>query len=258
MFIYRLTGPTGKVYIGKTERSEVNKRWKEHFRYSKDLSRLEHLYCAIRKHGWKAFTKEIIESVQTTAQLNAREQYWIDFYDSTNPVKGYNHTNGGTGGNTWLGLTESEVAERKARTSKKRKPTSEETKNKLSEARKAWLSKNPNPCKGRTPWNKGLKETAEQIEAKRQRQLGKKDSLETRKKKSEALKGKNKYPKTEAHKQKLREANLGKKLSKETRAKMSESRKGKPQRILTCPHCGKQGGTTMYRWHFDKCKEKDK
>jgi hypothetical protein len=27
---------------------------------------------------------------------------------------------------------------------------------------------------------------------------------------------------------------------------------------LTCPHCGKTGGNTMKRWHFDNCKNKGK
>lgn len=26
--------------------------------------------------------------------------------------------------------------------------------------------------------------------------------------------------------------------------------------VLTCPHCGKTGGNSMKRWHFDNCKEK--
>ena len=31
---------------------------------------------------------------------------------------------------------------------------------------------------------------------------------------------------------------------------------GKKQRIVRCPHCGKEGGaSTMPRWHFDNCKQ---
>ncbi len=33
--------------------------------------------------------------------------------------------------------------------------------------------------------------------------------------------------------------------------------KGRKQKILICPHCNKQGGTTMYRWHFNNCKFKN-
>ena len=49
--------------------------------------------------------------------------------------------------------------------------------------------------------------------------------------------------------------NLGKTHSEETKQKISESSKGKSQQIITCPHCGKEGGNkTMPRWHFDNCK----
>ena len=43
----------------------------------------------------------------------------------------------------------------------------------------------------------------------------------------------------------------------ETRAKLSEKNKGKHE-IVTCPHCGKSGGSrAMKRHHFDNCKEKN-
>ena len=32
--------------------------------------------------------------------------------------------------------------------------------------------------------------------------------------------------------------------------------KGVKQEIIRCPHCNKEGGTTMHRWHFDNCKLK--
>jgi hypothetical protein len=98
--------------------------------------------------------------------------------------------------------------------------------------------------------------------------------------------------KTISNEQRANSSNFhkGKKLSEETRAKMSASKIGKlhteeskqkmrkprgphtdetkakisaaasvqarnVQRIVTCPHCGKQGGAgTMPRWHFDRCR----
>ena len=61
--------------------------------------------------------------------------------------------------------------------------------------------------------------------------------------------------------------NIGKEHSAETCKKQSSSLKdfykdnghhasGKKQGIKICPHCEKQGGNSMLRWHFDKCKEK--
>lgn len=41
--------------------------------------------------------------------------------------------------------------------------------------------------------------------------------------------------------------------SPETRALMSKAHKGRPQKKIQCPHCGKWGGNTMGRWHFDNC-----
>lgn len=70
---------------------------------------------------------------------------------------------------------------------------------------------------------------------------------------SESHKGR---PKTLEHRRNLSICNLGKKLSPETCLKMSLSRKNKAQKKITCPHCGKMGGTTMHRWHFDFCKKK--
>ena len=42
----------------------------------------------------------------------------------------------------------------------------------------------------------------------------------------------------------------------EAKANMSAAALGKKQRIVRCPHCGKEGGAaTMPRWHFENCKE---
>lgn len=41
------------------------------------------------------------------------------------------------------------------------------------------------------------------------------------------------------------------KPTKHSNTLRSESLKG---RVYTCPHCGKQGGGGLLRWHFDRCK----
>jgi len=104
------------------------------------------------------------------------------------------------------------------------------------------------------PWNKGkkLKPLTEETKQKLSKaNKGRKYSKELKDKMSKSMKG---IKKSKEHREKLSKANLGKKLTQETKNKMSKARKGICQKILTCPHCGKQGGTTMYRWHFNNCK----
>jgi hypothetical protein len=40
----------------------------------------------------------------------------------------------------------------------------------------------------------------------------------------------------------------------EVRQRKSDALKGKPQKIITCPHCGKSGGNNIKRYHYDNCK----
>lgn len=125
-----------------------------------------------------------------------------------------------------------------------------------------------NPMYGKKPWNYGLTKENSDVIRKYSEKFSERFKngeiiIPNQGKKTEAglkkisllFKGK---PKSESHKKKLSEINRGKKLSDETKQKMSISRKGKKQKLLTCPHCNKQGGTTMYRWHFNNCKTKQK
>lgn len=79
-----------KVYIGQTCQ-EVDRRWREGEGYSGS----PRFYSAIIHYGWKNFTHEIIENNLTKEEANIREQFWIQYYDSTNSDKGYNLTEGG-------------------------------------------------------------------------------------------------------------------------------------------------------------------
>lgn len=93
---------------------------------------------------------------------------------------------------------------------------------------------------------KGKPKSAEHIINNSKAQLGKKLSVETRKKMSKSHTGRP-------------SGMLGKTLSAATREKMSFARKGKTQKVVVCPHCGKSGGNkTMPRWHLDNCKHKEK
>lgn len=87
----------GKIYIGRS--NDIERRWKDHLQYAKDAKSREYhspLHRAIRKYGKDSFKLEIIE--ETLLQdLNSREQYWIEYFQSNLSYKGYNLTLGGQG-----------------------------------------------------------------------------------------------------------------------------------------------------------------
>ena len=97
-FIYKLTSPSGKVYIGKTSAGSVMDRWRGHCKNAKrgDICKL---YNAIRKYGKNRFKIETICEVNTNEDdLSQVEicEIWIhkSYIDKT---KGYNLTIGGEG-----------------------------------------------------------------------------------------------------------------------------------------------------------------
>lgn len=94
---------------------------------------------------------------------------------------------------------------------------------------------------------------------------GKKLSEESRRKLIESKLANGSLNHSEDTKQKMSEAkkgrvywNNGRKASLETRQKMSQMRKGVPkgpQAKIKCPHCDAIGGHALKRWHFDHCKK---
>lgn len=98
--IYMRTSPSGGKYIGQTNRPE-NIRWKEHCKaafnegsdgYNSILSQ------AIRKYGADNFSVEILEDNISSNELDQKEQYYIQKYNTFykyNPELGYNMTMGG-------------------------------------------------------------------------------------------------------------------------------------------------------------------
>lgn len=81
--IYKITSPTGKIYIGQT----VN--------YTKRLNNYKNIKCngqrylyhSIKKYGFEKHTFYFIEQCKLE-DLNEKERYWQDFYDVLN--KGLN------------------------------------------------------------------------------------------------------------------------------------------------------------------------
>lgn len=74
--IYKITSPTGKVYIGQSR--DINKRIKQYSCLS--CKKQPILYKSIFKHGFNSHNVEIIEKC-IIKDLNKRERYWQEFYD---------------------------------------------------------------------------------------------------------------------------------------------------------------------------------
>lgn len=99
--------------------------------------------------------------------------------------------------------------------------------------------------------------------------VGYKHSEETLKKISDNCKGKRLgHTYTDDVIEKIRKGNQGKIVSDDTKKKQSEAKKGKSgsrrgkkfeyikAKIIKCPHCGKEGGApAMKQWHFNNCKK---
>lgn len=106
--IYKITNKiNGKIYIGQTVKS-IETRMNEHF-LNADLNKKFYLSKAIRKFGKESFAIESIDYAYTKKDINEKEMYWIKYYKSNNRLYGYNMTNGGEGGNTYLLKTTKEM-----------------------------------------------------------------------------------------------------------------------------------------------------
>ena len=82
-----------KVYIGQTIQENPQSRWKKGKGYKTCIS----FYRAIQKYGWENFQHIILEKGDfSLKELNEKEKFYIKLYDSTNPKKGYNITEGGS------------------------------------------------------------------------------------------------------------------------------------------------------------------
>lgn len=75
--IYKITSPTGKVYIGQS--INIERRWKEYSNLNY-YKRQPKLYNSFNKHGYENHIFEIIEECDVN-MLNERERYWQDYYD---------------------------------------------------------------------------------------------------------------------------------------------------------------------------------
>jgi group I intron endonuclease len=201
--IYKITSPTGKIYIGQS--ANIKSRITN---YKNARCKCQQkLYHSIIKYGWDIHIFELIHECQES-ELNDLEAYYIKLYDTFNTEHGLNLT---TGGDHYKMSDETKL---KIGAASKLRVCSEETRKKLSEnSSRSFLGKH---------------HSEESKEKLRITHIGKKLTKEHRQKLSDSHKG---YKATEEQKRKIGEAHLGnknclgRKLTKEHIEKMIESRK---------------------------------
>lgn len=93
--IYKITNTkNGRMYIGQAV--DIGTRWKDHVKTGLGIGATSYMsnkfYKALHDDGPENFTFEILELCDKK-DLDARERYWIDFYNSTS--FGYNTKIGG-------------------------------------------------------------------------------------------------------------------------------------------------------------------
>jgi predicted MPP superfamily phosphohydrolase len=76
--IYKLTSPSGKVYIGQS--SNIRRRMVEHLNRSKTA--VSKLYSSFKKHGFDAHKVEVLFLSDSQYERNRMEQFFINYYDS--------------------------------------------------------------------------------------------------------------------------------------------------------------------------------
>lgn len=94
MGIYKINYPNNKIYIGLS--NDIKRRMWEHNNPLHSGREKPSQVCdmAILKYG-KITEIEILEQIDDINELEKREKYWINFYNSTNRNIGYNIANGG-------------------------------------------------------------------------------------------------------------------------------------------------------------------
>lgn len=148
-YIYKITNPNGKVYIGRTIKENIFDRIKAYERLYKSTKRQVLLYNSIVKYGWDNHKWEVIyKSKNTTLDVDSVETIFIDFFNSYNSKYGLNLTRVGNSPMTGKNHTPEAIAKVKASSigrkhtdrtkalisaSSKAYSNNKETKNKLAE-----------------------------------------------------------------------------------------------------------------------------
>lgn len=174
-YVYLITSPSGKQYVGKCTLPPEQKSvmYQSSAKYFLKIKRP--ILVAIRKYGWDNMKFEIIDRNDnwTTQELNAREKYWIQHYNTLH--NGYNITPGGDGHDSesaklfWTNVSDEWKQKRAVNCSKGQKRRySKSLDSKLTRQRKSdshkgtYIIESPTGQKWTTEL--GLKEFAEQFQ----------------------------------------------------------------------------------------------
>ena len=79
--IYKITGPDGRIYIGKS--TDIKSRWQQHCKSAFHTGTISWaaIHDEMEKVGIDQFTFEVVERTPKE-NLTDREKFWIRFYDS--------------------------------------------------------------------------------------------------------------------------------------------------------------------------------
>ena len=195
-YVYKITNTVNqKSYIGISIREPEKDRIKDHL--SGNGNRI--IARSVKKYGKNVFTYEILEANVFDEFLPDLEVAYIANYNTIAP-HGYNLTSGGDNHKKLSEETRKKISE-----ARKGKTFSVETRKKISEA------------------NKGKKHTAKTRQKMSETRKGQPCTDETRQKISQAKKG---STRTTEHLRKLSEKRKGSTLSAQTRRKISNTLKG--------------------------------
>lgn len=189
--IYKITSPTGRIYIGQS--IDIEKRRRMYV--NNHCHKQQKLHASLCKYGFNEHDFEVIEECEWDL-LNEREEYWIYFYGTFNSELGLNLSSGGLN-----------------------KRVSEETKQKISEGNKG--RKRPDLSLRNKEDRKPIsKETREKLSRS---STGKIHTEETKKILSDKAKLRGKRPLW--HSEKISKGSKGKIITPEHKKNMLEARK---------------------------------
>lgn len=246
--IYKLTSPTGKIYIGQSKNIELRKHRYEILQCKRQTK----LFASLNKHGWEKHSFDVLCECDQS-MLNEMEMFYIKKYKTFNTNHGLNLTSGGDhtelsvetikkisdsnkgkkltekhkkqisdskkNNKYWVGRKHSDSTKEKLRIINSNKILSDEHKHKIS-----------NACKGRIVSIETRKKQSIANTGNTSPMKGKTASIETRNKRSASLKGRvfsdeTKLKMSLAKKGKTPN-NKGKKMTNETKLKLHYSKLG--------------------------------